>query len=342
MATRISGVTRASSLGPIGIFMDRHGGSIARVLQRVDLPLAILDQRQLIVPLQAQFRLLERAARETGDAHFGARLGQVVKGKDLSAFGAWVCAAPTLRQAITRSHAGLNKMLQTSTNLTFTCRNGIARWTVEFVEPEAEGRHHNEFLAIGYMIDMIRVYAGPRWTPNVVMTALPAASPRSEIEQIFATNVSHGHPVPAIEFDAKLLTRAPFADMATTEAAASDEPPVPGQGDALATIAAVIELALHEGYPRLDWVANRLGTTRRSLQRRLGEHGTTFNRIAEDTLMRHAQSLLERTSTPVTEAALKLGYSDAAHFTRAFRRWTGLTPSAYRHLTTTTARTRPS
>lgn len=142
MALRLSGVTRASALGPISTFMEKHGGSIARVLQREDVPFAILDQRDLIVPLKVQFRLLERAARDTGDAYFGARLGQVVKGVELSAFGAWVCSAPTLRNAIARSHAGLNVMLQTSTILTFAEHNDVARWSIEFVEPESEGRHH--------------------------------------------------------------------------------------------------------------------------------------------------------------------------------------------------------
>lgn len=328
MAIRLSGVTRASSLGPISTFMDRHGGSIARVLQRVDLPFAILEQRELVVPLQAQFRLLERAARETGDDCFGGRLGQVVKGKDLSAFGAWVCAAPTLLDAIKRSHAGLNVMLQTSTILTFTRRAGIARWTIEFVEPEAEGRHHNEFLGIGYMIDMIRLYAGPRWSPHVVMTALARGSASCELEQIFGTNVSHGHAVPGIEFDVAMLSRGPFASSANIVADREAEPPVPAEGDALATIAAVVELALHEGYPRVDWVAAKIGTTRRSLQRRLSEHGTTFNKIAEQTLIRRAQLLLGQNAS-VTDVALRLGYSESAHFTRAFRRWTGTTPSAF-------------
>lgn len=331
MAPRMSGFTRASSLGPIATFMNAHGGSIDRVLRKVDLPLAILDQREIVVPLREQFRLLEKAARETGDEWFGARLGQVVKSRELSAFGAWVCAAPSLREAIGRAHAGLNVMLQTSTVLTFSQNGPVARWSIEFVEPETDGRHHNEFLGIGYMIDLVRGYAGPRWRPRVVMTALPRGAARNGLEEIFGTNVSHGHAVPAIEFDASLLDNGPYAARGAPQADADTaEPPVPGQHDAVATIASVAELALHEGYPRLDWVAAKLGTTRRSLQRRLHEHGTTFNRIVEDTLMCRAEALLRQTSLPVTELALSLGYTDPAHFTRAFRRRAGVAPSRYR------------
>lgn len=328
MAPRLSGFTRASSLGPIADFMGRQGGSIARVLRDVDLPFALLEQPEILVPLREQFRFLERAARETGDDCFGARLGQVVRIKELSAFGAWVCAAETLERAIERSHAGLNAMLQTSTVLTLERRGATIRWSIEFVEPETAGRHHNELLGVSYMIDLIRTYAGRRWHPAVVMTALPAGAPRAELESIFGTNVSHGHAVSAIDFDAALLGCASRAVPADVRPDA--EPPVPGQEDMLAVIAAVTNLALHEGYPRIEWVAAKLGMTRRSLQRRLSDHDMTFNRLVEDTLFRRAKALLSEDAVPITEIALGLGYTDPAHFTRAFRRWSGVAPSAYR------------
>lgn len=91
-------------------------------------------------------------------------------------------------------------------------------------------------------------------------------------------------------------------------------------------------LALCEAYPRIDWVAAKLGLTRRTLQRRLSAHGTTFAALVESLLRNSAQDLLANTAEPVTAVALKLGYADMAHFTRAFRRWTGMAPSAYRRM----------
>ncbi|MGE0023926.1 MAG: AraC family transcriptional regulator ligand-binding domain-containing protein [Hyphomicrobium sp.] len=331
MAPRLSGFTRASSLGPIADFMDRQGGSVARVLKDVDLPFALLEQPELLVPLREQFRFLERAARETGDPCFGARLGQVVRMANLSAFGAWVCAAESLAQAIERGHGSLNTMLQTSTVLTLLRRGAKVHWLIEFVEPETDGRHHNELLGVAYQIDVVRTYAGRSWRPDVVLTALPPGTPRAELEAIFGTNVSHGHAVPGIEFDAALLSRPlPVSTARPLRSALCTEPEVPRQHDELATIAAVTDLALHEHYPRIAWVAAKLGTTRRSLQRRLAQHGTTFNRLVEETLLRRAKALLGEGTKPVTEIALELGYADPAHFTRAFRRWTGVTPSDYR------------
>lgn len=331
MAPRLSGFTRASSLGPIAEFMDRQGGSVSRVLRDVDLPFALIEQPEIVVPLREQFRFLERAARETGDGCFGARLGQAVKSPDLSAYGAWVCAAATLRQAMQRAHAGLASMLQTSTNLYVANEGERVRWSIEFVEPETDGRHHNELLGLGYMMDVVRVYAGRKWRPEIVMTALPRGEPRAELEAILSTNVSHGHAMTSMIFDAELLDcRAQAYGWRGETSTPPTEPHVPGQNDELGTIAAVLDLALHEDYPRIEWVAAKLGTTRRSLQRRLAMHGTTFQQLADETLFRRASDLLRKDEMPITAIALELGYRDPAHFTRAFRRWTGQAPSTYR------------
>ncbi len=332
MAPRLSGFTRASSLGPISEFMEGQGGCVARVLRDVDLPFALLEQRDMLVPLREQFRFLERAARETGDDYFGARLGQVVRTNELSAFGAWVCAAETLWQAIERAHAGLNGMLQTATQLTLEVDGPRARWWIAFLDTETDGRRHNEFLGVGYLIDTVRVYAGRRWRPDLVMTALPRGSPSAMLEDIFATNVSHGHAAPGISFNASLLQRRLPGSYSNgiPPSQRRTEPQVPAQDDELATIAAVTDLAVLEEYPRIEWVAAKLGTTRRSLQRRLFANGTTFNHLIEQTLFRRAKSLLREGAVPITEIALQLGYADPAHFTRAFRRWTRVTPSAYR------------
>jgi AraC-like DNA-binding protein len=60
------------------------------------------------------------------------------------------------------------------------------------------------------------------------------------------------------------------------------------------------------------------------------DSGTSFVRLVEELLLKSSQALLAGTAEPVTGMALKLGYTDTAHFTRAFKRWTGMSPSVYR------------
>jgi AraC-like DNA-binding protein len=76
-------------------------------------------------------------------------------------------------------------------------------------------------------------------------------------------------------------------------------------------------------------VAARLGLHPRTLARRLGQRGTSFRRLADDERLGQARRLLHTGST-VEHVAHRLGYSDGTAFARAFKRWTGSTPAAYR------------
>lgn len=80
----------------------------------------------------------------------------------------------------------------------------------------------------------------------------------------------------------------------------------------------------------LDDVAKRLHVSTRTLKRRLGENGTTFSAIVDEVRRQRAMLLLEDRTLGIGEIAHRLGYSDVANFTRAFKRWTGRSPVAFR------------
>ena len=77
-------------------------------------------------------------------------------------------------------------------------------------------------------------------------------------------------------------------------------------------------------------VAIELNTSSRNLRRRLGEEGTSFRAIQDQVREQLASELLRTTEMTLDEMALRLGYTDTASFTRAFRRWTGQSPGKFR------------
>ena len=92
----------------------------------------------------------------------------------------------------------------------------------------------------------------------------------------------------------------------------------------------IVRTSLPEGYPSVEHVAELLRLPVRTLQRRLNEQGLTYSDLVEDLRYREACRLLKRTDKPVAAIATALGYRDPSHFSRAFRRWSGLRPSQYR------------
>jgi AraC-like DNA-binding protein len=333
MASRRCGFTRASSLGPIAGFVSNQGGSIGRIFQDAGLPLQLIDAPATPVPLKEQFRLLGRAARDTGDAQFGARLGQNVSVQNLGAFGDWVAAAFDLGGAIARAGQGLNAMLQTATVLRLERSGGMVRWSIELLDTACEGRYQHELLALSYMLDVLRFYAGRTWAPDLVLTAGPKSGRKGALEQIFSSEVLTGQPFPAILFGYRVLScQRPYgpAGGCNDSYPACTEPPIPDSEDELAIIAAVTALSLLDGYPRLDWAASKLGMSRRTLQRRLSNRGTSFAELVERALRERAEALIRGSKLSLTAIGFELGYSDAAHFSRAFRKWTGVSPATYR------------
>jgi AraC-like DNA-binding protein len=79
-----------------------------------------------------------------------------------------------------------------------------------------------------------------------------------------------------------------------------------------------------------DGVAHELAMSRRTLTRRLGREGTSFRAVLDDVRGELARALLQDDSLSIADVAFFLQYSEPAAFHRSFRRWTGLTPQAYR------------
>ena len=77
-------------------------------------------------------------------------------------------------------------------------------------------------------------------------------------------------------------------------------------------------------------VARALGVSVRSLQRRLAEEGRSYHGLVDETRKDAAERYLSNSSLSIGEVAFLLGYSEAAAFHRAFRRWSGATPQEFR------------
>ncbi len=87
---------------------------------------------------------------------------------------------------------------------------------------------------------------------------------------------------------------------------------------------------VREGEVSLERIASALHTSPRTLHRRLEALDLGFRELRDDTRRRLAEQHLADRGMGIAEVALMLGYSEQSAFTRAFKRWTGVTPSASR------------
>jgi AraC-like DNA-binding protein len=94
------------------------------------------------------------------------------------------------------------------------------------------------------------------------------------------------------------------------------------------TVRAQLAVGTHEA--DVATIAARLHMTTRTLARRLEAEGTSFRELREEVRRRHAEDYLRSTTTSATEIAISLGFSDVTAFARAFKRWTGVSPTQFR------------
>ena len=96
------------------------------------------------------------------------------------------------------------------------------------------------------------------------------------------------------------------------------------------TIRELLRAYVFEGDLTVDRIAVLCNMSKRSLQRRLMEHGTCYSEILNELKYQVASEMLRRGDASITEVSLALGYANGTHFSRAFRRFAGISPRDYR------------
>jgi len=83
-------------------------------------------------------------------------------------------------------------------------------------------------------------------------------------------------------------------------------------------------------FPDIETVAAQMAISSRTLRRRLLAEGSSFQQLLDEVRHQLALDYLRRTRMSTEDIAAALGFSDAANFRHAFKRWSGLSPAAWR------------
>lgn len=321
------GLTKVRSVGPIAEEVRLAGGSIERVFKQADLPLQLLDEPERLILLSDQLHLLECAASEIDDAALPARLATTRGGiLALGRYGQKACNAARLREAIILTAELIGSLLQTETKIDLKTEGATAHWTYAVTDASTTGRQKNEILALGYMLDLLRRFLGPRWTPIRATVSGGSLLARTATETALNCDLSSAAEA-SVQFSSTLLDATnPSGTKAEPAMADTD---MPEQTNLTVCAEYLIDLGLLDGRPTIEWLCRHLRLSRRSLQRHLQQDGLAFEALLQGTLARKARHLLSQKTMTIAEIAQTLGYSDQAHFSRAFKCWTGMSPRAW-------------
>lgn len=323
-------LVRAVALAPFLSFAGEAGVPVASLLDRAGLSTRVLDAPELPVPFHLGSELVEHAARAVGIDDFGAQAARRTSLAQLGTYGVEICRAPTLSEAIRRA-AAMRARFNSGEDVWLE-REPSRAWVRIRIDRRVErARSEIESFTLLMLAQLIRMAAGPAWRPWAVEAGTISAGARSSLEELGAP-VRTGRPGMGIAFDPALLVE-PLASAAPFAGPDPVVPPGPAlERDFVGSVRRTIETFLQSSYPEARLTAQASGMSLRTFQRRLATAGTSYGELVEEVRCELAMGFLRDRASSVTEIAFQLGYSDPANFSHAFRRWTGVSPSAYRRL----------
>jgi AraC-like DNA-binding protein len=284
--------------------------------------------------------VLRGLARSAGDAQVGFRLGPAADAGRLGLSGDALFAGATLRACLAL-HALHMPDLQLGVEMAVVERGGQAHWIhrMHHADPEAAG-HLTEGIA-AFVVGTIRAILGEPEAKLLVTFPHRPLAPMSRYEDALRCAVAFRPGADlSITFDAALLDRRNVIQplpallhqggtlsrtaMRPVEGAALDD------ADLVVALRGIIAVAALAGPPALRSACGILGLSPRSLQRRLSGLGMSWEGLVDHWRREEAEAMLSDPRHRIGTVARRLGYRHSAHFDRAFRRWTGTTPTAFR------------
>lgn len=194
-------------------------------------------------------------------------------------------------------------------------------------------RHYLE-CAIAILLHFLRHVTDGDFQPIIIHLPHTQGANTAEYQRIYGCPVQLGMPDGAIVFDAALLTRPSMAAepqlLAVHEHLAAQRLAELSQRHLIHQIEQQLGGLLEQGDVQLEHVATRLGKAPRQLRSELARINLTFTEVVARYRERLARRLLARTQEPIDQIIYLTGFSEPSAFTRAFKRWTGETPTTYR------------
>lgn len=308
----------------------------AEALAGTGLDARMLEEPHMRVPIQTFNRVVARARKLTGEPALGIFLGLRRRISMYGFLGFAAMHASSLREALELG-VRFSSTISTAVKLSLHVEDELAALCIEEYFDPGECRDVAQFAL---MVGLAQI--GRALTGRELLGELHFAIPKPAYFDRFKELLPHAffdRPLTQLVFEAKYLELPLVApDRAglllareQCERALRD---LGLDGGIVERVRALI--GRREGVRSLEEVAAELHMSPRTLKRRLAAQSISFTKLLEQERSQRARLLLHSSQLSLVEITERLGYSTVPNFARAFRRWTGQTPAAYRRAATST------
>ena len=318
-------------------FAVQKGADRAALLARAGLELADLQDHDNRLPFETYVALMRAAQDLCNDPALALHFGEAVDLAEISIVGLIMNASATMGDAFAQMQRFGRLSLETEglsdgPRFTLTVRDGQL-W---MVDTRADPNAFPELSEGAF----VRLVCGPRRflpEPHVleVQFAHPAPAWRAEYDRIFQCPVTFSSGWNAMRLDPRIATwpvalQPRYVFGVLTQRADGLLQALEDQKTVRGRVEAVLLPLLHTGEVGVEAVARTLGFSRQTLFRKLKTEDATYKQVLDALRHRMALRYLSGARASVNETAYLVGFSEPAAFSRAFKRWTGLSPREVR------------
>jgi AraC-like DNA-binding protein len=318
--------------GSLRTRLEESGVGVSAVLRRAGLPQDLFDQTRILVSTEELFALWRAIGEVSQDPAIGLKLAIETKTERFHPMGIAALSTDSLGAAV--KHVARYKKLCAPEEILHEVDD--EEWSIQFrwtlavdVEPQVLIEH-----CFAWLVTIARHGSGTRISPVRVELVQPRPHLKA-LEQFFGCSVVCGASRNALVFRASdaacpFVTRnAELLDMLTPQFE-QELKQHSGEDSFIELARGAIQQRLTGHRPNVEDIARDLHMSPRTLQRRLQEAGSSFQRVLDEARHQMARYYLGNSVLELNEAAYLLGYEDANSFARAFRGWEGMPPGHWR------------
>lgn len=303
---------------------------IDSLFKEAKLPMKCYEYPEALIPLESCLKLFDLVSQSFGDSSLGLKIGNKLGFDDLGKFGEILATCPNLGVLITK----IDHYFGTYTNgikILHARLDDNVHWLFTLDPEFKDFRLQYTELIIAFLQKVIKMTAGENWTASEVHFEHTLWGKKSEMEKVFQTSLKFSMRHNALIFHKKIL-ELPIKTFSPEKNENINVYKSAPNGNFAIVLKQVLKSLSLEGRPKLSEVSTMIGLGPRTIQRLLAKEGTNFRELVDLVCFERGADLLAQENKNLLQIALMQGYSDGASFSRAFKRWAGVTPSEYRSL----------
>ena len=329
----------SSSIQWLFITGQMAGLDMGGILRETNIDPAIFKDEDGQLPLEQATQLRERVLSQVQDTAFALHTGENIPIGELGVVDYICVSSCNVQSAMENLERYFRLVAHPYFSLAFYNRYGDGVLEYQKTTPSSHATNWFEQQSTEFTfavtISRIRQTIRTHVIPKSVHFCHPEPDYSSEYERLFQAPIYFDEPVNAMVLPQECLhidtvpqdTRLHqmlryFADQALKS--------LPPSYGVVQNVLEILQQEFESGDPSVAAVANKLHMSERTLHRRLKEEDTSFADLRDKMRCEMAQSMLCNQSMAISDIAFLLGFSQPSAFHRAFKRWTGSAPHAYR------------